>query len=230
MDGVFEQNELFLAIAQDDLIEHLQHMLWRIIRKVFRAVQLYSFWIYIDAYNDKIFYLQAILHAANIFRMTLDRNGSIFLLALNILIILMTFYIKSSFATIFFMTILSTFFMPVDDFLWKMTVKSYVDIIIAYNRCPYVFEIFSLTKEISSTMTDYIVVAQSVYYLKVYLHNSIEDLLLLLLLICHQLVFGLKLFTELWVAFIATVTLLYIYLKSLRFEKRHDIFTTPIWI
>lgn len=231
MDGVFEQNGVFLSIAQDELIEHLQRMLWRIIRKAFQAVQLYCFWTYIEAYNDKLFCLQAILHAANIFHMTIDRNGSIFLLAIHMVIILMTFYVKSSFATVFLMTILSTFFVPVDDFLWKMTVKSYIDVLIAYNRCPYVFQLFSLTKEISSTMTDFGVLALYAYYLRVYLHNSIEDFILFLILICYQIVFGFKLFTELYVSFLATLTLLYIYLKSLKFECRHNVFTmTPIWI
>lgn len=117
MAGAFEQNELFLAFAQEEIVENFKRMLWRIISKVFQAVQLYCFWTNIEAYNDKIFCLHAILHTANIFRMTFDRNGSILLLSLNILIILMTFYIKSAFATIFSMSILSTFFMPIDDFL-----------------------------------------------------------------------------------------------------------------
>lgn len=112
-----------------------------------------------------------------------------------------------------------------------MAVKSYIDILIGYHRCPDILEIFSLTKEISSSKTDFGVVALSLYYLKEYLHKSIEDLLLLFILICHQIVFSLKQFTELWVTFLATLTLLYIYLKSLKFECRHNVFTmTPIWI
>lgn len=231
MDDVFERNGLFLSIAQDELIEHLKRILRRILRKAFQAVQLYIFWTYIEAYHDKLFCLHAILHAANIFHMTFDRNGSIFLLAINIVIVLMSFYVKSSLATVFLMTILSTFFVPVDDFLWKMTVKSYIDVLISYNRCPYVFQIFSLTKEVASTTTDFGILALYVYYLRIHLHNSIEDSVLFLILMCLQVVFCLKLFTELYVTFIATLTLLYIYLKSQKFECRHSVFTmTPIWI
>lgn len=67
---------------------------------------------------------------------------------------------------------------------------------------------FSLTKEISNTVRDFGVVALYVYYLRVYLHNNIEDVLLFFILMCHQIVFGLNFFT---VSYLVTLILLIIF-------------------
>lgn len=107
----------------------------------------------------------------------------------------------------------------VDDFInilyanWWLSIENDCEIVdpelIYWNRCLYLFQMFSLTKEISNTVRDFGVVA---LYVRV-LFKSVSTqqhwrCVFVLILMCHQIVFGFKLFT---VSDLETLTLLIIF-------------------
>lgn len=189
-----------------------------VVLRAFVAILLFFSWTKIETYDKVPVCLHALSYTIAWYNSTLDRDGSILLLASLLVSIITTFYLKSLLLTIFIMTILSMFLDPFFDFQGYMLGKTYLDILLALGQC-----VFTHKFEISSRLTDLLTVSKLLILAAcVCLSSStsffmdVNQLLLVTIGLAQLIAFRLKMFTEIVYWFVLILTLLWIYLKSLR--------------
>lgn len=192
-------------------------------RRYFTAMFLYCFLNNLGTYDKISFCHIALIYTTFCYRFTLDRNGSMLLFTLLIVPIMTVFHEKESLRMVilstFIATYLSMYLEIFYEFQQNMLIKSLVDLIIASSMRIYV-----PTYDINSYVTDLVFVFLIVGYgvwatLKSNLHNTADDILLILICLGHIASFYLEYFTFGYFSTILSLTVAWVFLKSRRFPR-----------
>lgn len=188
--------------------------------RYFTAILLYCFWNILSSYDKISFCHHALIYTTNCYRLTRDKKGSILLLALLIVPIMTIFHQRESRTMILLSTFLSTYlsmyFEPFFEFQQNMLLKSFADLAVACS---------TPTTDINSRFTDLVYMFVSVgYEIWQYMHSnirySIDDMLLIPIGVGHIVFFYFEYFTWTYFSIILSLTLSWMFLKSLRFPRK----------
>lgn len=216
MNAVPPQNVLLVRIIpRNVLVGRLQNILKKFLWSALQTIQVYCFWTHIDTYKNKFaMCLHALLYTTDLYRMTLDRDGSALLFVSYVVTIFMVFDVKYLSGTMFLMTFLSTFLELYDDFLKSIKEKVYFDTLLTF---------FTNLKQ-ASFSSDIAFIAMYAYNSNLQVNKTVEDSLLNLIYACHLLIFNYKVFNESSLYLLTALTAIYVYLKSLRCARTRNIF------
>lgn len=180
------------------------------------AIILHYLWTSEKSYNGIVFCLHAISHATFVFRGSLDRDGSILLLALFLISILTTFYMKSLFVTVFLFVMSSSIVKKCSLFIEYMIYKALADQVICF-----VIYLFTNSCDVSSRLTDFLYICICIFeqaILIVFLYGF-EDVFLVIFIISQVIVFVYELYLYRYLCLNISLALLWICLKSLRVNR-----------
>lgn len=180
------------------------------------AIILHYFWTSVESYDAIVFCLHAISHTSTFYRYSLDRDGSILMLALFLINVLATFYLKYLFITVFLFVISSTIFKPGFGFFQNMMYKSFADLTFAFVK-----HLFDYPCDVTSTFADLWFVGTFMFENVVYSFpcDGKEDILLVALITSQIIVFICELFDLKYLFFNIFVALLWICLKSFKIKQ-----------
>lgn len=193
------------------------------LERSFIATILYSFWNAYGSYDNIAFYLHALLYTTYCYRWSLDRKGSFLLLAMLSVPIMIVFHIRPYYNLVLLSSTLATglsmFLMPFYVFQKGMMVKCIADFVLTGFMQGRMF-----TNVINSHFTDllsvFVIVGIEIWQsLNSKRHNSIEDILLILIGMGHIYVFCFEYFTLYDLSIILSLTVSWMFLKSLRFQR-----------
>lgn len=194
------------------------HLAQRVVPRAFIAILVFFAWTKIEAYNKVAFCLHALSYTITWYSFTLDREGSIALLSSLLVSIITTFWLKSFVLTVFIMTILSMFLKPFVYFQGYMLFKTYMDILLALGKYVFTYKF-----EISSRLTDFLSLSKLLSHTVCVcispnwsFFTYVNKLLLVTISLAQVLAFHLKMFTDTMYWFVLILTILWIYLRSLR--------------
>lgn len=131
MKAVPPQNVLIVFFPEDVLVRRLQNIWNKFLWAALQTIQVYWIRTHICSYNKYAVCLHALLHTTDLYRMTLDKDGSALLFTFLTVTIFMVFHVKYLSGTISLMTFLSTFLEPYGVFMGSMKEKSYYDFVLA---------------------------------------------------------------------------------------------------
>lgn len=180
------------------------------------AIYLHYCWTSVKSYDAIVFCLHVICHTTTIYRYSLDRDGSILMLALLLINVLATFYLKSLFITVFLFVISSTVLKPGFPLIQNMMYKSFADLMIAFVKY-----MFNYPCDVTSRLSDFWFLITFIFenVLFTFPHNGIEDVILAALIISQVTVFVFELFDYIYLCVIIFFTLLWICLKSFKIKR-----------
>lgn len=180
------------------------------------SILLYYCWTCVKSYDAIVFCLHVICYTTTCYRHSLDRDGSILLLALLLINILTTFYLKSLIVTIFLFVISSTVLKPCFTFIQNMMYKIFADFIIAFVKY-----LFTYPCDVSSRLTDFSYLATFIFEhtLLSFPRNGKEDVFLAALSLFQVIVLIFELYAYKYLCFIIFLTVLWIYLKSFKIQR-----------
>lgn len=223
MDAVQAQNLNVAAFLSDRFFAALDATYAFI--KVVQATLLFTFWANVEKYEETIVYFQALLFITVLYRVTLDKRNSYFLLCFILLMVHMAFSYKYFFASVLVMTISSIICDSVDTFYYCMLMKSFTDVAVFILSGT---NIRLLRTNMSSRCTDFLWLLFTMFYqLKYTIENyrfyTDDDFVLAPIFMLHIYVFYMKYYTSTYFCYAIHLTMIWMYLKSSLHPRRANL-------
>lgn len=184
---------------------------------------LYSFWNAYRSYDKIAFYLHALLYTTYCYRWSLDRKGCYLLFAMLAVPIMTVFHIKQYYKFVFLSSTLATglsmFSVTFYVFQQGMMVKCIADFVLTGFTRERIFKNI-INSHFTDLLSVFLIVGIEIWQsVNSKRHNSIEDILLILIGVGHIYVFWFEYFIMYYFCIILSLSLCWMFLKSLRFQR-----------